>query len=101
VDEHLREIAFFEAREPLRELAARALAPLAELTPVARERMRETLRAFLDHRGNAPGMAEALHVHPQTVRYRLRKLRELFGDALDDAEQRFELETAIRSQLWE
>jgi DNA-binding PucR family transcriptional regulator len=41
-------------------------------------------------------MAAELHVHPQTVRYRLRKLRDLFGEALDDPEARFELETAVR-----
>src|SRR3954453_10808364 len=57
-DDHLTEIAFFEAREPLRELSARCLAPLEELTPAARDRMTETLRAYLDHRGNAPAMAE-------------------------------------------
>jgi DNA-binding PucR family transcriptional regulator len=58
--------------------------------------MTETLKAYLDHRGNAPAMAEALHVHPQTVRYRLKKLRDLFGPALDDPEARFELDTAVR-----
>jgi PucR C-terminal helix-turn-helix domain len=96
VEDHLTEIAFFEAREPLRELRLKCFAPLDALTPAARDRMTETLRAFLDHRGNAPAMAEALHVHPQTVRYRLKKLRELFGEALEDPEARFELETAIR-----
>jgi hypothetical protein len=95
-DDHLTEIAFFEAREPLRELSVKCLAPLGSLTPVARERMTETLRAYLDHRGNAPAMAAALHVHPQTVRYRLKKLRELFGEALDEPQSRFELDTAIR-----
>jgi hypothetical protein len=96
VSERLTEIAFFDAREPLRELRAKALAPLGDLTPAARDRMTETLRAYLDHRGNAPAMADALHVHPQTVRYRLKKLRDLFGEALDDPEARFELETAVR-----
>jgi hypothetical protein len=95
-DDRLTDIAFFEAREPLRELSAKSLAPLSTLTPTARERMTETLRAYLDHRGNAPEMAATLHVHPQTVRYRLKKLRELFGEALDDPQRRFELETAIR-----
>jgi len=37
-----------------------------------------------------------LEVHPQTVRYRVRRLRELFGDALEDPEQRFELGLALR-----
>jgi PucR C-terminal helix-turn-helix domain len=96
VDDNLSAIAFFEAREPLRELSEKCLSPLARLTPAGRERMTATLKAYLDHRGNAPAMAEALHVHPQTVRYRLKKLRELFGDALDDPEARFELETAVR-----
>ena len=59
--------------------------------------MRETLRAYLDHRGNAAAMATDLHLHPQTVRYRLRQLRELFGDELEDPEARFELELALRS----
>jgi hypothetical protein len=98
VADHLTELAFFEAREPLRDLRAMTLAPLNGLTPAARDRMTETLRAYLDHRGNAPAMAEALHVHPQTVRYRLRKLRDLFGAALDDPEARFELETAVRTR---
>ena len=59
--------------------------------------MRETLRAYLDHRGNAAAMAEDLHLHPQTVRYRLRRLRELLGDELDDPQARFELDLALRS----
>ena len=32
--------------------------------------------------GNAAAMARALHLHPQTIRYRLGRLRELFGDDL-------------------
>lgn len=95
-DEHLTDVAFYEAREPLRELSRRRLAPLTALTPAARERMTDTLKAYLDHRGSAPAMAAALHVHPQTVRYRLKRLRDLFGDTLDDPECRFELETALR-----
>ncbi len=42
------------------------------------------------------GWRPQLHVHPQTVRYRLGKLRELLGDALERADQRFELELALR-----
>lgn len=97
VDDHLAELALFEARTPVRELAARRLAPLEQLRPQSRERMRETLRAYLDQRGNAAAMATQLHLHPQTVRYRLRQLRELFPEELDDPEARFEIELALRS----
>ena len=81
---------------PMRELAEDLLRPLREFDERHSGPLVATLRAYLDHRGNAPSMAEALHVHPQTVRYRLRKLRDLFGTALDDPEARFELETAVR-----
>jgi hypothetical protein len=78
-------------------LAARRLAPLDGLTKRARERMRETASAYVRHHGNAVAMANELHVHPQTARYRIVRLRELFGDDLDDPDARFELELALRA----
>ena len=38
-------------------------------------------------------------MHPQTVRYRVKQLRELFGDRLEDPEARFELGLALQSWL--
>jgi len=48
--------------------------------------------------GGLQAVAEQLHVHPQTVRYRLARLRELFGTRLDDPDGRFELELALRAR---
>jgi DNA-binding PucR family transcriptional regulator len=59
--------------------------------------MRETALAFVRQRGNSVEMAAALHVHPQTARYRVARLRELLGDDLDDPDARFELEIALRA----
>lgn len=78
-------------------LAAIRLAPLEDLTKRARERMRETALAYVRHHGNAVAMAAELHVHPQTARYRIARLRELFGEDLDDPDIRFELELALRA----
>lgn len=78
-------------------IVARRLAPLEPLTPRAQERMRETALAYVRHRGNAAQMARAMHVHPQTARYRLARLRELLGDQLDDPDARLELELALLS----
>jgi DNA-binding PucR family transcriptional regulator len=80
------------------DLAARVLAPLTDLRPKTATRMRDTLRAWLDHPGQVQTVAERLHVHPQTVRYRVAQLRELFGDTLDDPDARFELALALRAQ---
>ena len=80
---------------PHRRAAAGAL---AELTPKARARMRETALAYVRERGNAAAMARALGLHPQSVRYRLARLRDLLGDQLDDPDARLELELALRAQ---
>jgi hypothetical protein len=77
------------------DLAARRLAPLQELRPSARARLIATLAAWLEHQGDVRATAEALHVHVQTVRYRLAQLREVFGDALDDGRGRLELTLAL------
>jgi DNA-binding PucR family transcriptional regulator len=41
-------------------------------------------------------VAAELAIHPQTVRYRMARIRDLIGDLLDDPEQRFALEMALR-----
>ncbi|MEA2382385.1 MAG: hypothetical protein QOH72_2356 [Solirubrobacteraceae bacterium] len=98
-DDHLAELLLHGGDTTLAaDLAARVLAPLTELRPKAAVRLRETLRAWLDHPGQVQAVAERLHVHPQTVRYRVAQLRELFGESLDDPDARFELALALRSQ---
>ena len=81
-----------------RELVERRLEPLEGLPATTRARLTETLEAWLDHLGEARPTAEALHVHVQTVRYRLHQLRDLLGDALDDPAQRTELQLALRAE---
>ena len=66
------------------EFAAALLAPLASLSPGSRERLTATLAAWLDEQGRLGPAARRLGIHPQTARYRLARLRELFGDGLDD-----------------
>jgi hypothetical protein len=78
-------------------LATDRLAPLLELPEPERERLLETLGSWLDHQRHTPRVAAELHVHPQTVRYRLARLRELLGERLDTAEGRFELQMALRA----
>ena len=70
-----------KARADLRE---RVLAPLAELRPSTAEKLAETLRSWLLHHGRREAVAEELFIHPQTVRYRVQQLREVYGDRLDD-----------------
>jgi hypothetical protein len=83
-------------RELAAELAADRLAPLRELSPGSRRRLSETLSVWLAEQGRLGRVAERLGVHPQTARYRLGRLRDLFGGELDDPEARFWLALALR-----
>lgn len=96
-DDHLIALLFRADPELVAEIAARRLAPLFGETPLSRERLEGTLLAWLRHDGNVTLAAAELHVHAQTVRYRMARLRELFGADLDDPDARFELELALRA----
>ncbi len=97
-DDHLVELLVRGDAALAAELADRALAPLDGLRPAARGRLSETLYGWLDHPGQVTLVAGRLHVHPQTVRYRVAQLRELFGERLEDPEARFELALALRAR---
>ena len=81
--------------DALADLRARVLAPLADLAPGAREKLTETLRCWLLHQGRRDRIAEELFVHPQTVRYRMTQLREIYGPRLEDPRTVLELTVAL------
>lgn len=97
-DDHRAAVALGAAELELDELARARLAPFAGLRPRTAERLQATLLAWLRAQGHRPTVADALHVHPQTVRYRMNQLRELLGDDLEDPDARFELELALRAR---
>ena len=97
VDEHLAEIVVRAEPLAVADLAEQRLAPLAGLRPAVRERLAQTLLAWLRHQGQRAPIARELFVHPQTVGYRVAQLKQLFGEVLDDPEARFELELVLRA----
>lgn len=64
-------------------VAADVLAPLHALPESDREVLLETLRAWIDAGGSTTKAATALFCHPNTVRYRLRRVEELVDRRLD------------------
>jgi len=95
-DDHLARLLIAADPGVAADLAASRLAPLDALADGPRARLRETLAAWLDRPGQVQAVAAALGVHPQTVRYRVRQLRDLFGERLEDPDARFELALALR-----
>jgi PucR C-terminal helix-turn-helix domain len=94
-EEHLADLVLAADPEAVADLRAKALAPLSKLTPASREKLTETLRAWLLHQGRRDDVAAALFVHPQTVRYRMGQLRELYGARLEDPDTVRDLTLAL------
>lgn len=67
-------------------LVQELLSPLLAETPNSREILSETLLTWLESRDSAPAIAARLGVHAQTVRYRWKRINELFGESLHDPE---------------
>jgi len=95
VDDHLDTIIVHRDPRLLNFLRAQVLAPLDDLSTGSRERLTETLVSWLRHHGDRVAVAEDLHVHPQTVSYRLGRLRDLFGARLEDPRERSRLLLAL------
>ena len=57
----------------------------------------QTLRAYLDNFGDVAGAAQALHVHPNTVRYRARRIETLLSTSLADPDVRLLLSLGLRA----
>ena len=82
--------------ENLRAYVRRILGPLLD-DPRFGGELADTLQAYLATGGSPAGAAELLHLHPSSVKYRIRVIRDLLGgDQLDDHDHRFELELALR-----
>ncbi|MFI8928003.1 helix-turn-helix domain-containing protein [Streptomyces sp. NPDC053474] len=96
--EHTEALVLLQPEELIEDLTRRCLAPLEHCGPAHGRRLAQTLLAWLETRGGAPEVAARLGVHPQTVRYRLRQIRELWGDEIDDPDRRFELELVLRAR---
>lgn len=79
-------------------LAGEPLGPLAVLRRHDDEHRSDYLRtlvAWLDHPGAPTQAARSIHVHPNTLRYRMNRIADLAGLDLDDATVRL----AVRLQL--
>ncbi|PZA18984.1 helix-turn-helix domain-containing protein, partial [Modestobacter versicolor] len=94
-EQRLPELVLRADEEALGDLRAAALAPLDGLSEGVREKLTATLRSWLLHHGRREQVAAELFVHPQTVRYRMGQLRELFGDRLEDPQSVLALTIAL------
>ncbi|MEU6576735.1 helix-turn-helix domain-containing protein [Streptomyces sp. NPDC046805] len=97
--DHLSTLLLSRDNALLDAMAELRLRPLEQVRPPQRERLAETLLSWLQSGRGVAEVAARLAVHPQTVRYRMRQLDELFGDLLHDPAARFEMQLALRARV--
>jgi DNA-binding PucR family transcriptional regulator len=83
--------------ERLVDYSRRHLGPLIEHDRARKGALVATLRAYLET-GEQQHAAQRLRVHPNTLRYRLDRIREITGLDLEDPETRLNLSVALRVQ---
>ncbi|WP_030245796.1 PucR family transcriptional regulator [Streptomyces sp. NRRL S-350] len=74
----------------------RLLAPLTEHDRTNSVSLLDTLDAFLRHNASWAKTAEALHLHVNTVHYRIKRIEELTGRSLLHLDDRIDLWAALR-----
>lgn len=60
--------------------------------------MLTTLRMFLDCNLNFKGTADALYIHPNTVRYRIEQIKDIYNDEdiFTNPDKRFNIHFSLR-----
>jgi DNA-binding PucR family transcriptional regulator len=87
----------------LDEIVTRVAADVHLIDPRIRElrehdpALADTLRAYLDSFGDVAAAAQWLHVHPNTVRYRVRAIEKLLATSLADPDVRLLFSLGLRA----
>ncbi len=93
--EHMPLIVMRQEHELVELVSAQRLAPLARVREPLRQDLEDTLLTLIEARFNATVVAARLRMHAQTIRYRLRKLEDLFGPDLYEPAHQLELHMVL------
>jgi sugar diacid utilization regulator/putative methionine-R-sulfoxide reductase with GAF domain len=85
-----------QGRRNLETIVAQSLGPLVHADATGGSDYVRTLDAYLGNDRHLERSARALHVHPNTLRYRITRIQEVLGVDLRDVDTRFLLELALR-----
>jgi hypothetical protein len=93
---HLVELWLLSDQKLADQITRRQMSVLDHIPANERKWLIDTFEPWLERRQTVAEIADVLGVHAQTVRYRIKQLKEIFGDRIDDADERLTLELALR-----
>ncbi|HSZ43108.1 MAG TPA: helix-turn-helix domain-containing protein [Trebonia sp.] len=95
-EDHLVELWLLSDMALARQITQRQMSVLEQIPAHERAWLIDTFEPWLERRGTVTEIAAMLGVHVQTVRYRIKQLKEIFGDAIDDPDSRLAFELTLR-----
>ncbi|WP_134699574.1 helix-turn-helix domain-containing protein [Ammoniphilus sp. YIM 78166] len=84
------------SEDELMDFIQETLGPLLEYEAQRKRELLPTLLVYLEHNQNSKEAAESLHIHTNTLNYRLKRIQEILSIELTDAEQFMNLQLALR-----
>jgi len=81
--------------EDLIDFLIEVLGPLFEYDQSRKGELLPSLFAYLDHNQNAKEAAESIHVHTNTLMYRLKRIEEILSTDLSDSQQFLNIHLAV------
>jgi len=91
-----RVVSLAESRASLERFCLDTIGPLLAHDRENGTELVKTLRVFLEQKQNSAKAARALYIHYNTLRYRLDRIKEILGDALDNPQHRLTIEVALQ-----
>lgn len=91
-----RVVSLAESPRSLERFCLDTIGPLLDHDRENGTELLKTLRVFFEQDQNSTRAAKALYVHYNTLRYRLDRIKEILGDALDNPQQRLTIEVALQ-----
>lgn len=89
-----------ERSSELSPLLEAELAPLLDAEYSRKPVLVESLAAYYDAGSSLKAAAEAIGIHPKTLRYRLDRIDEILGEGTVAGEKRLLLHLAAKVHLW-
>ncbi len=93
-----RLLFYLYGQEELNDFCQEMLGPLLENNSRGDHTLLETLEGFFRYNGNLSETARNMHLHRNSLLYRLGRIEELLGRSLEDAELRLSLQIALK--IW-
>lgn len=92
----LARILYHHDQQQLREFYEETLGELIQSDQEGESSLLMTLEEYLKHQCDLKKTAQSLYLHPNTLRYRLKKIEEILSVPLDDFDTKLNLMTAFK-----